>query len=488
MRRPGAITTIAAIIAVLVVAAPETPAAADGPAPVVAAPGTSSRQIQPAGPGVGPRSYIVHQPPAASPAPSTGRPLVVVLHGCTGTAADAEAGSRMSAVADAKGWVVVYPEQATSSTQGGDGDRNRCWGWAKPDHQHRDRGEPWSIVSMVDAVAAGSPVDRRRVHVIGISAGAAMAIVLGAAYPDTFASVAALAGCGYLSCSDQSGKPVVDEMGPRARTVPLLIVQGTEDKTVPPSVGQTLRRQWINAMDLIDDGLANGSFHATPDSFDRYTPPSDGGASGGRCAATGLFPCLGGSGGMGGAYPYSIEHHADAALADSVDWMLVDGLGHAWSGGDPKGTYTDQRGPRVTEGAIEFFAAHPMTAATAPRTPGATATGPARSVATTTAVTRPAGSTPKATAAPVTTAPPAAASAAASASAAQAAALALTGEASAPSRARARDGLDILIDPDARPPIGPIGIVAAALNVAVWIVSRRFRKAQRLDRATGGRS
>ena len=141
----------------------------------------------------GSRDYQVYVPPAAAPA---NRPMVVMLHGCTQSASDFAAGTQMNRLADEHGFIVVYPEQAAHANP------SRCWNWFKPEDQRRDAGEPSLIAGMVRAVAQAEGADPGRIFVAGLSAGAAMAVVLGETYPELFAGVGAHSGLPYGSAHD----------------------------------------------------------------------------------------------------------------------------------------------------------------------------------------------------------------------------------------------------------------------------------------------
>src|SRR3954465_14636427 len=144
--------------------------------------------------GRGARPVFVYAPPDLDPA--TAAPLVVMLHGCTQTAASFSAGSLMNRTADRHGFVVAYPEQSTEETP------SRCWNWFSTSHQARGGGEPASIAGAVRAVAGAGDrwtIDLARVFVAGMSAGGAMAAVMAATSPDLFAAVAIHSGLAYGS-------------------------------------------------------------------------------------------------------------------------------------------------------------------------------------------------------------------------------------------------------------------------------------------------
>jgi poly(hydroxyalkanoate) depolymerase family esterase len=126
---------------------------------------------------------------AASPA------LVVVLHGCTQTAAGYDNGSGWSRLADDHGFVLLYPEQQRGNNP------NACFNWFNPEDTARDGGEALSIRQMIAAVVARHGIDPARVFVTGLSAGGAMTSAMLATYPEVFAGGAIIAGLPYGSAS-----------------------------------------------------------------------------------------------------------------------------------------------------------------------------------------------------------------------------------------------------------------------------------------------
>ena len=248
-------------------------------------------------------------------------PLVVMLHGCTQDPDDFARGTRMNALARARGFLVLYPAQSQR------GNPQRCWNWFKHNHQARGRGEPEILAGMVREVVATHDVDPARVYVAGLSAGGAMAAILGDAYPDLFAAVGVHSGLPTGSATDvqtafaaMSGGAQPVRRGARAgATPPTIVFHGDADTTVHVVNGERVLR-------------AAGVF-ASPD-------------------------VRRGSTGMGVAW--SCRRYVDEHGTDRAEEWTIHGAGHAWSGGDLAGSYTDPRGPDASAEMLRFFLEHPL--------------------------------------------------------------------------------------------------------------------------------
>lgn len=291
--------------------------------------------------------YFVYTPTTYHP--GTAVPLLVMLHGCSQTAADFAAGTGMNDLAEQYGFIVVYPQQKRISN------RTLCWNWFKSSHQFRDRGEPALIAQMVQAVSENTSqwtIDSSRVYVVGASAGAAMAVILGATYPDIFAAIGVHSGVEYQAVTNiigglkvmfgggpdpvKQGRRAYEAMGSYTRMMPTIVFQGTRDKIVHPINGDQVVQQWMQTNHLASDGLYVADFN---------NPTT---------ATFGQVP---------EGYAYTVSTWKDHAGKEVQQYWKILGLAHAWSGGNPAVSYTDPEGPNASEAMYQFFMNHPMSRA-----------------------------------------------------------------------------------------------------------------------------
>lgn len=268
-------------------------------------------------------------------------PLLVMLHGCTQSAEDFAAGTRLAEIAEREGLLLAFPEQRP------DAHPQRCWNWYDPAHQRRDAGEPALIAGIAREVRNGYAVDPDRVYLGGISAGGAMAVNVAAAYPELFAAVGVHSSIPFAAASDVAGalramrhgppdpasgaRALREAMGARARVVPLLVLHGAADAVVSSANAAALAGQWARAMAQIA-GSAPGPVQRSRETV------------AGRAVCRELFRAA-----EGGAVV--------------VESWTVEGLEHAWSGGSPEGSYTDPAGPDASREMVRFFREHPLAAA-----------------------------------------------------------------------------------------------------------------------------
>jgi poly(hydroxyalkanoate) depolymerase family esterase len=264
-----------------------------------------------------------------------------MLHGCSQTPAGFAAESTMNRAADRHGFVVVYPQQGHQDNQ------QSCWNWFLASHQQRDAGEPRFIAEalrMVMDSGARRRIDPARVFVAGLSAGGAMAAVMAATYPDRFAGLAVHSGLAYGSATSLPaaygamaqggpdpralGRAAHAAMGRRARAIPTLVVHGGADRVVAPVNGDQLVEQWMAANRL-----------AAPETFDPdFHRPSQ--TSHGR---------------VEGGHAYTSRRWLDRRGTLVQEYLTVEGLAHAWSGGSAGGLLADPRGPDASEAIWDFF-------------------------------------------------------------------------------------------------------------------------------------
>lgn len=187
-----------------------------------------------------------------------GSPVVVVLHGCTQSAADYFDGAGWQNAADTHGFAVVAPQQEAANNA------TRCFNWFEPGDYARDSGEAASIVQMVDHTLEAHGGDSSRVHVTGLSAGGAMTSSLLAGYPDRFASGGIMAGVphacatsmiGAFSCMNPGTSKSPEEWGDLVREASpghdgayptLSIWHGSSDYTVAVANATESVKQWTN--------------------------------------------------------------------------------------------------------------------------------------------------------------------------------------------------------------------------------------------------
>lgn len=262
--------------------------------------------------------YVPHRHHAGGPR------LLVMLHGGTQDPDDFAAGTRMNALAEEHGLIVAYPSQCKSANA------SLCWNWFKPEDQMRGSGEPSIIAGITNEIAAEYDINPECVYVAGLSAGGAMAAVMGTTYPELYAAVGIHSGLAHASATDvvsafaaMRGDTGLGYRSPRKShrgannnsRVRTIVFHGDADRIVHPSNAENI----IKAHTKIGDSVERVKFRHS----------------------------------AGRAYSRAVVR--DKSGLSVVEQWLIHGSDHAWSGGSADGTYTDPHGPDASREMLRFF-------------------------------------------------------------------------------------------------------------------------------------
>ena len=268
-------------------------------------------------------------------------PLIVLCHGCKQTPEEFAKGSRIADLADRLGCLVLMPRQTKWANPW------RCWNWFDPTVAAGE-GEAEMIAAQIRYIRQRYRADKERVVAAGISAGAALAAVLGLHYPRHVRAVISTAGLACGAAASAISASDVMRRGPNAdfeavavaaraksggsRLVPLLAIHGDDDTVVAPANSAALVRQYLrfNGHPSVDDARLS-----TPETL----PAAD---------------------------SVALHRTADGRDVTTREWRMdghliarligVAGLGHAWSGGDDALAFNDARAPDATQLVGEFMA------------------------------------------------------------------------------------------------------------------------------------
>jgi poly(hydroxyalkanoate) depolymerase family esterase len=265
----------------------------------------------------GARRYRLFKPPGLEVAERL--PLIVMLHGCGQDAEGFALSTRMNRLAARQRFLVLYPEQDRRANLQG------CWNWFDTDTRRAYR-EAATLEAAVQQACLLYPVDRSRVAVAGLSAGASMAALLATRYPDQFRAVVMHSGVPPGSAHSTASalgamrgrRAAALPSGPRAWP-PLLVIHGRSDHVVAPSNGRAAAHLWADAAGarpLPSRVVQRGRRHAMTVS------------------------------------DFKLGRRIVATLCE------VDGLGHAWSGGAAGQPYSDAKGPDASRMIWSFVARH----------------------------------------------------------------------------------------------------------------------------------
>ncbi len=259
-------------------------------------------------------------------------PLIVMLHGCRQNALSFAEGTHMNTLAEEGRFAVLYPEQSKRANP------LHCWNWFES-ASLAGQGEAALLARLIDQVTERRPIDPRRVHVVGMSAGGAMACILAVRHSRLFAGCAIHSGLMYgaahspaqalAAMRSGSSAAAIDKARPLAFQahepeimVPTLVIHGDRDTTVSPMNADQIIEQLKERAESIDPsaGALSASDERRMD---------------------------------GGSRTYRQRDYTQKGRI-VLRKIIVEGLGHAWSGGDARFEFNDAAGPDAGRLILDF--------------------------------------------------------------------------------------------------------------------------------------
>jgi poly(hydroxyalkanoate) depolymerase family esterase len=274
--------------------------------------------------------YLPDRPPAEA-----GLPLIVMLHGCDQSATLFAQGTRMNQLAETAGYAVLYPQQAVSTHP------HRCWKWYDRATQ-QGGGDVPLIVGVINKVMANYPIDRSRVYICGLSAGAGMANIVALNHPELFAGLGLHSGPSFGAAHGTIGALAVMRHGAGGRVdgaiaevldkrpgfppLPTILIQGEGDQVVRPINQTQLARQAMLVNQLPAD-----------------SPEQVVVKSGSK---------------RGHSYQLRDVYRGRKVM---LRVARIAELKHAWSGGDERISFHAGPGPNASKMMLDFFSRHRRT-------------------------------------------------------------------------------------------------------------------------------
>lgn len=275
-------------------------------------------------------NYCLYLPSAAtkSSEDNSRLALVVMLHGCKQDPNILAAGTKMNFLAESEGFAVLYPQQSISNNLA------KCWRWYDLGVS-QGVAEAHTIMSLIRSVVEEHNLDAERVYLVGMSAGGGMAGLVAANYPEFIRAVAVHSSPAFAVANNLKTSLELLKKGPnpslkdpvesakaflksKEESLPALIIHGLADNVVHRGNSQALVEQFKSLNGISSDTKATVSEHNTGSSTYKQSD-------------------------------YSLHRTPTVRLVE------IEGLAHAWSGGDPRYAYHAAEGPQATTLIWDFF-------------------------------------------------------------------------------------------------------------------------------------